>query len=224
VTEPPPLSAAREPLAATYDVALVDLDGVVYRGPEPVEYAPRSLAAAVQLGLRIAFVTNNALRRPEQVADHLTALGVPATGDDVVTSAQACIALLATAAPGFRRVLVLGGDGLDSAVLEAGATVVRSYDDNPDAVVQGLKPTLTYADLGEACLALRAGVPWVAANLDSADAARRAAGHRCDRRSAGTRHRATTAGRRQAGAGPAPGGRATHRQRASARGRRPARQ
>ena len=45
--------------------------------------------------MRLAFVTNNALRPPEAVAERLTGLGVPADPDDVVTSAQAAARLLA---------------------------------------------------------------------------------------------------------------------------------
>ena len=37
---PAPLSACDEPLAGRYDVALLDLDGVVYVGPDPVPDAP----------------------------------------------------------------------------------------------------------------------------------------------------------------------------------------
>src|SRR6202142_1075158 len=74
--------------AAEYDVALLDLDGVVYSGPEAIPGAVRALAAAREAGLRLAFVTNNASRSPSAVAEQLTRLGVPARSADVVTSAQ----------------------------------------------------------------------------------------------------------------------------------------
>ena len=51
-----------------YDVALLDLDGVVYVGPDAVPGAPEALAQARSRGMRLAFVTNNAARPPTAVA------------------------------------------------------------------------------------------------------------------------------------------------------------
>lgn len=57
---PAPLSACDEPLATRYDVALLDLDGVVYVGPDPVPDAPENLRKAAKEGMRIGYITNNA--------------------------------------------------------------------------------------------------------------------------------------------------------------------
>ncbi len=73
--EPLPL-----PLARAYDTALLDLDGVVYVGPYAVEHAAPSLARAEALGMRLAYVTNNAYRTPRAVGEHLRRLGLPAGG------------------------------------------------------------------------------------------------------------------------------------------------
>ena len=59
---PAPLSACDEPLAGRYDVALLDLDGVVYVGPDPVPDAPENLRKAAKEGMRIGYITNNASR------------------------------------------------------------------------------------------------------------------------------------------------------------------
>ena len=61
------------PPARRYDVALLDLDGVVYVGPDAVPGVPAALATARQSGMRLGFVTNNAARTPEDVAAHLHA-------------------------------------------------------------------------------------------------------------------------------------------------------
>ena len=82
------------PLATTYDVALLDLDGVVYVGPDPIPTAAPALEKARAAGMRLAFVTNNASREPAAVAAHLVALGVPALADEVVTSSQAAATVL----------------------------------------------------------------------------------------------------------------------------------
>ncbi len=162
-----PLQEAAAPLLAGYDVALLDCDGVVYLGPDAAPHAPEAVAAARARGLRFAFVTNNASRTPDQVAEHLTRLGVPARPEDVVTSVMAAMRLLAAALPAPARVLVAGAQGLREAVAGAGYEVVASADDHPDAVVQGYDPTIDYPRLAEAALAVHRGAVWVATNDDA---------------------------------------------------------
>ena len=70
--------ASSTPLNEAYDTALLDLDGVVYAGGHAVTHAVESLVTARDGGMRLAYVTNNALRTPDAVARHLTELGVPA--------------------------------------------------------------------------------------------------------------------------------------------------
>ncbi len=158
--------AAGQPLAALYDTALLDLDGVVYRGADGVPHAVPSLTAAANAGMRLAYVTNNASRTPETVAEHLRELGLPADVADVVTAAQAVARLIAEQVPAGARVLVIGGEGLRQALLGYGLTLVSGADDDPAAVVQGYLPNTSWADLAEAAYAVERGVPWFAANTD----------------------------------------------------------
>ncbi len=161
------LRGCAQPLCRAYDVALLDLDGVVYHGADPVPGAAAAIAAARAAGMRMAFVTNNASRTPADVAAHLTAVGVAADPAEVATAAQAAATLLTSLVPAGARVLVTGGDGLRVAVAEAGLVPVATAADGPAAVVQGYAPDLGYADLAEAALAVRAGAVWVATNLDA---------------------------------------------------------
>ncbi|MQA82073.1 MAG: HAD-IIA family hydrolase [Streptosporangiales bacterium] len=155
-------SALRE----AYDTVLLDLDGVVYVGDHAVAGAVDAIAAVRSAGTRVAFVTNNASRTPETVAESLRRLGVDATASDVVTAAQAAARLLAGKVPPGSAVLVVGGVGLRSALEERGLCPVDSADDDPVAVVQGFAPDLDYARLAEGAIALRAGALFVASNLD----------------------------------------------------------
>jgi HAD superfamily hydrolase (TIGR01450 family) len=160
------LRVSAVPLAEAFDLALVDLDGVVYKGHEPVDHAAPSLMAARSGGMSLVFVTNNASREPEAVADQLTALGVPTTPGEVFTAAQAGAALLGTELSAGARVLAVGGAGLRTAVVAAGFELVGSADDAPDAVIQGFAPELGWADLAEAAYAVAGGAWFVATNLD----------------------------------------------------------
>ena len=160
------LLGSEVPLAERYDLALVDLDGVAYRGHEPIAGAAEGLGGARDRGMRLVFVTNNASREPESVADQLTGLGIPASPAEVMTAAQAAAALLRTRLEPGARVLVVGGAGLVTAVRAAGFAVVTSADDEPDAVAQGFAPEVGWAQLAEAAYAVQRGAWHVASNLD----------------------------------------------------------
>lgn len=163
----PTLRPSRGTLLEDHDALLLDLDGVVYVGPHAVDHAPQALAAAVAAGVKLAYITNNASRPPSTVAEHLTALGVPAVVEDVVTSAQAAAKHLAATLPAGSPVLLVGGAGLREALVGAGLRPVDSLADSPVAVVQGFSPDLGWAQLAEATHAVRSGLPWTASNLDA---------------------------------------------------------
>jgi HAD superfamily hydrolase (TIGR01450 family) len=165
---PLPLSAGAETAPArAYDVALLDLDGVVYVGPAAVPGAPEALAEAGAAGMRLGFVTNNAARTPEQVADHLTELGVPAEAGDVITSSQAAASVVAERFGPGAPVLPVGGPGVAAALTAAGLTVVEAAEDSPVAVVQGYGPGVGWTQLAEAVVAVRNGARHVATNTDA---------------------------------------------------------
>ncbi|HEU5384849.1 MAG TPA: HAD-IIA family hydrolase [Streptosporangiaceae bacterium] len=160
------MRASGEPLDAAYDVALLDLDGVVYIGGAAIPGAAEALSKAGAAGMRLAYVTNNASRTPAAVAALLTSLGVPAAAQDVVTSAQAAARLLAERLPAGSPVLVIGGTGLRMALRERGLRPVTTAADKPRAVVQGFAPDVSYPTLAEGGLAVRAGALFVASNAD----------------------------------------------------------
>jgi HAD superfamily hydrolase (TIGR01450 family) len=166
VTPPAALRGSDVPPAQGYDVALLDLDGVVYVGPRAVPGATEALEQAATAGMRLAYVTNNASRPPAAVAAHLRALGLPARDDEVVTSAQAAARVLADLLPPGSRVLVIGGEGLRVALRERNLEPVATSADAPAAVVQGFSPDLDWALLAEGAYALAQGLPWVASNTD----------------------------------------------------------
>jgi glycerol-1-phosphatase len=156
-----------EPPVARFDVALLDLDGVVYVGPHAVPGAPAALAEARARGMRLGFVTNNASRTPEEVAAHLTELGVPATAADVITSSQAAAAVVRQEHGPGARVLPVGGPGVAAALAAEGLTVVTRAEEHPVAVVQGYGRDVGWAQLAEAVVAVRGGARHVATNADA---------------------------------------------------------
>jgi HAD superfamily hydrolase (TIGR01450 family) len=160
------LKACDTALWTAYDLAMLDLDGVVYIGPDAVPGAAQHLAAAREAGLRLAYVTNNAGRPPAVVARHLSGLGVPAEPADVVTSAQAAARLVSRGVPSGSAVFVIGGEGLFVALEEAGLRPVQSIDDEPAAVVSGYHRDLTWGTVSDGAILVGRGLPWFASNAD----------------------------------------------------------
>ncbi|MFI5427846.1 HAD-IIA family hydrolase [Aeromicrobium sp. UC242_57] len=161
------LGSTTRALSATYDVAMLDLDGVVYLGSEVIDGAASGLAAARARGMRLAYITNNASRPAGEVAAKLRSMGMPALDDeDVVTSAQAVAHLMAEALPAGSSVLLVGGEGLQIPLEERGLRCVASLQDGPVAVVQGFHPDLGWHQLAEASYAIQAGLPWYVSNTD----------------------------------------------------------
>ncbi|MDT9592223.1 HAD-IIA family hydrolase [Nocardioides zeae] len=159
------LRSTTESLAALHDVVMLDLDGVVYVGGEGVPGASEHLAACREVGTRLAFVTNNASRTPETVAEHLRRVGVDATVEDVVTSAQAAAALVRSRHGASARVAALGGEGLHAALAAEDLEVV-GVGAPADVVVTGYGPDVLWRDVMAAAVAVRGGTPWVASNTD----------------------------------------------------------
>lgn len=155
--------------AQAYDGLICDLDGVVYRGQSAVPGAPDALAAFRALGLGVVYATNNAARRPAEVAAQLIELGVACTADDVVTSAQAGAAHLAASLPGGAKVLALGGPGVTGALRAVGLTPVapEQAHEQVEAVLQGLGRELRVSDFEVAARHLTLGAGWVATNHDA---------------------------------------------------------
>jgi glycerol 3-phosphatase-2 len=161
------LGTTTQALSTTYDLAMLDLDGVVYRGGDPVPGAAEALTTARDKGLRLAYITNNASRTAVQVAEKLRDMHMPAvTDEDVVTSAQAVAHLMADDLPEGAAVLVVGGEGLRGPLLERGLRCVSSLDESPVAVVQGFHADIGWHELAEASYAIQAGLPWYVSNTD----------------------------------------------------------
>ncbi|MGI8626032.1 MAG: HAD-IIA family hydrolase [Geodermatophilaceae bacterium] len=163
----PGFQGSSAPLVGLHDVALLDLDGVVYVGAEAVPGVAGIIAVAVQAGMRFGYVTNNASRSPHQVGDHLRALAIEVTDEEVITSSQAASRVLAERLPPGSPVLITGSPALAAEVQAAGLRAVWSASDAPTGVVQGYSPELNWAMLAEACVAIREGAFWVATNTDA---------------------------------------------------------
>ena len=151
-------------LAAQYEAFLFDLDGVLYRGSEPVAGAPEAIGRLRELGKRIAFVTNNSARTPDAVAARLAGMGIPVDASEVETSALVTADLLE--ARGVRRAFVVGEEGILEALRDKGIGIVGVDEASADAVVVGWDRMADYTKLKTASILVERGAWLVATNAD----------------------------------------------------------
>jgi glycerol-1-phosphatase len=146
------------PLLQGYDQVILDLDGCVWVGDEPVPGSPEAIAALRAAGKRVAFATNNSWHPAEDQVTRLWGHGIQASLADVVTVGGAMQHLLNETRRG-RTAFVIGGASLKAAVAHAGLTVLNETDRAADAevVVMGGTDDVTYDDLRNATLAARRG-------------------------------------------------------------------
>ncbi len=161
---------------------LVDLDGVVYRGADPVPGIAALLAERAAAGDEVVYVTNNSIHYRADYVTRLAAMGAPVAPDRVVSAPRATALYLAEREPGVRRVLTVGASGLDRELRDVGLDVVAAVHvaermaregldgwaaaGHPDAVVAGLDPQLTYLRIAAAADCVRSGARFIATNRD----------------------------------------------------------
>ena len=146
-------------------VVCCDLDGVVWRGEVPIAGSAEGVARLRAAGLRVVFLTNNSSGRVADNLARLAAAGVAADADDLVTSAQAAVALLArdSAGPGT-KVLACAGPGVVEALHARGFETVDTVP--ADAVMVGWHRDFDFERLRRAADGVRSGARFIATNLD----------------------------------------------------------
>lgn len=144
---------------------VVDLDGVLWRGPEMLPGVAEFFDHIHHSGTKLLLASNNSTARPAAVQRRLEAIGVHVPESSILTSALATAAYLSKTLPAEASVLAIGEDGLRHALTQSGFHLVETADD-VRAVVVGLDRDVTYARLAEATLAIRHGAIFVGTNPD----------------------------------------------------------
>ncbi len=149
---------------ATIRAVLFDMDGVIYRGNQPLPAVNELLSFLKRHGVAYACITNNAGFTPEQVAAKVQRMGLAIPANHIVTSAMATNLYLRSVAPRGTPIYAVGMEGLLDQLFGDGYFVPA--DTNPRYVVVGVDFDLTYAKLRAACLAIRGGATFVGTNPD----------------------------------------------------------
>jgi NagD protein len=157
------------------DGFVFDLDGTVYLGDAALPGSVHAIRELRKRGKQLLFVSNKPLEPRESYAAKLTRLGIPASPDDVITSAYVLGHHLAHTEPNL-RLYVIGEPALRNELRGHGLHVVEEFDDQDereviapsgvDAVVVAFDRTLDYRKLNTAYQALRNGARFFATNGD----------------------------------------------------------
>ncbi len=146
-------------------IAGCDLDGVIWRGDEPIAGSSDAIATLRTAGFEVVFITNNSSTTPAAYVEKLLRFGIEVEAANVVTSALAGSYLVTQhCAPGA-RVLACAGEGVRDALRRDGFDVVDTG--LADAVVVGWHRDFDFERLRVAADAVRAGAVFVATNTDA---------------------------------------------------------
>jgi HAD superfamily hydrolase (TIGR01450 family) len=166
---PPEVEQPDHPPGPAYDGLILDLDGVFWVGEKPVEGAARAIAALRLAGIRVVFLTNEPARSRATIAERLSAMGIRAWPEEVITSAAATGQLLGSLIDLDKRTaFVIGPPALREEVLVAGFTLLSPEAARQAAVVVvGGHVDFDYQELRAATLALRSGARLYATGRDA---------------------------------------------------------
>jgi 4-nitrophenyl phosphatase len=142
---------------------LIDMDGVLWRGDEPLPGLERFFAFLRRHDVAFTLATNNASRTPEQYAAKLASFGVEVPLETILTSSLVVAAYLSDIAPSGSRVSIIGEDGLAQALKDRGFSL---SDDDASYVVVGWDRELTWEELTTASLLIHHGAAFIGTNPD----------------------------------------------------------
>ena len=160
------LAVGAKPLWTNYELLLADLDGVIYQGSKEIVNASASINLIQGQGMKVGYVTNNSSRSQQTIAEQLNDFGLEVKSEDVISSGQTAVELLARLVPAGSKVYVVGGEGLKGFVTKAGFELVADSDAGPIAVIQGFAPEVSWRELSEAAYSIQNGAIWIATNND----------------------------------------------------------
>lgn len=147
---------------------IFDMDGVLYRGDQPLAGVSDVFDALAVRGRRFMLATNNSMSTPAQYVAKLARMGIDVPEDAILTSGIATRDYLLQTLPPSSGIFVIGMPGLREQLFTDTAFYPVQYgEERAQAVVVGLDLTFDYAKLKAANEAIRQGAIFVATNVDA---------------------------------------------------------
>ncbi len=142
---------------------IVDMDGVLYRGTQPMPRLVEFISFLRERSIQFVLATNNSTRVPQESVDKLAGMGVTVSPDEILNSGQATARFLAHEYPPGTRIHVFGMPSLRQAMTDEGFVLA---DEDVELVVASMDRNVTYEKLEQATILIRRGARFIATNLD----------------------------------------------------------
>jgi 4-nitrophenyl phosphatase len=142
---------------------ILDMDGVLYCGSEPMPRLREFFAFLRERRIPFMLVTNNATRTPQERSEMMAAMGAEVLPSEILTSGPAAAQYLRREFPAGTRVHVFGMPALRQAMREEGFIIA---DDDVKVVVASMNREVTYEKIKRAVALIRSGARFIATNLD----------------------------------------------------------
>ena len=143
---------------------IMDMDGVLYRGNQPLPGLVEFFQFLDRQGIRYLLLTNNSTTLPAGYTTKLAAMGVQAPPEAILTSGVVALTYLREHYPPGTRLSGVCMEPLRDLLLDGTGYVWD--EDAPQVVISSGDWAVTYEKLRRACLAIRAGADWIATNTD----------------------------------------------------------
>jgi 4-nitrophenyl phosphatase len=147
----------------TLRAAILDMDGVLWRGSEVLPRVADFFAFCQQQGIAFALATNNSTKTVDAYVDRLNLIGIPATPRQVITSSTATAEYVSQRYPLDTPIYIIGKDGIREAMAAKG---YREDPDNARLVIVGMDFTVDYEKFKIATLRIRGGADFIGTNSD----------------------------------------------------------
>ena len=143
---------------------LLDMDGTIYLDNDLFDGVTDFLAHIKAIGGKYLFLTNNSSKSVNKYIEKLSALGIPTTADDFLTSTDATIVYLKP--KNYKKIYAFGTTSFKEQLKAANLPITDRLEDDIDCLLMGFDTELTFKKLEDACILLNRGVDYIATNPD----------------------------------------------------------
>jgi 4-nitrophenyl phosphatase len=147
------------------EALIIDLDGVIWRGETLLPGATPFLRELHARSIPYIFATNNASTTTDQLCRKAHQMGLSIQPEQIITSSQATVSMLAERLPEGAPIYVIGEQGIRQSIKEAAFKITQSADE-AQAVVVGMDRKISWEKMAEAAYAIARGVLFLGTNSD----------------------------------------------------------
>lgn len=157
-------------LVDKYQLYIIDLDGVLYIGNQPISGVKETINTLLQKGKKLKYLTNDPRESSSNYAQKLSDMGIPVCSKDIITSSMAIARHIENEHADLRgeKAYVIGSNALKEEISLTGLVLVDKEDaKKADFVIVGGHPDFHYEEIKLSTIAIRNGAYFYATNRDA---------------------------------------------------------